>query len=77
MNLIYDSDHFAVVAYPAQQGFELVDKEARRILFLRGASALTFRSAIERIPEEERDFETIDTLLEDYCAGSAAPIVFH
>jgi len=77
MNLIYNSEHFTVVAYPAEQGFELVDKGARRIVFLHGASASGFRSAIDRIPEEERDFETIDTLLENYCTGCSAPIVFH
>ena len=29
------------------------------------------------IPEEERDIESIDSLLDDYCAGAAKPITFH
>lgn len=77
MNVVYNSDHYSVLAYPAQESFELVDKEGQRMLFLQGPSAWHFRAAIEEIPEEERDEETIDAFLEDYCAGSAQPIIVH
>ncbi|MCE1239635.1 MAG: DUF3567 domain-containing protein [Azonexaceae bacterium] len=77
MNVIYNSEHFSVLAYPAQQGFELVDKDAGRMRFLYGAAASVFRAEIDRIPEEARDFETIDALLDGYCTGSASPIVIH
>ena len=30
MQLVYNSPHFYVVEYAAQQGFELVDKESSR-----------------------------------------------
>ncbi len=77
MNVIYSSDHYWVLAYPAEQGFELFDKESLSMLFLQGPSAWHFRNAMEEIPEAERDEETIDAFLDDYCAGSARPIVFH
>lgn len=77
MNVVYNSEHYSVLAYPAQEGFELVDKETMRMLFLQGASALRFRNAINGIPEDERDEETVDAFLEDYCEGMAQPIVFH
>ncbi|NHC07730.1 uncharacterized protein DUF3567 [Azonexus fungiphilus] len=77
MNLVYNSEHFTVVAYPAWQGFELVDKENGRMLFLHGAEASCFRAAIDGIPEATRDVETIDAFLDDYCAGTAQPIVLH
>ena len=77
MNVVYNSDHYSVLAYPAQDGFELVDKTAGRMLFLQGPRALHVRAAIEEIPENERDEETIDAFLEDYCGDSARPIVFH
>lgn len=77
MNVIYSSEHFWIFAYPAQQGFELLDKETLRTLFLQGASASHFSQAMEEIPEDERDEETIDAFLDDYCTGSAQPIVFH
>lgn len=77
MNVIYDSEHFWILAYPAEQGFELFDKELQRILFLQGASAWHFRNAMEDIPAEERDQEHIDEFLDDYCDGTASAIVFH
>lgn len=77
MNLLYNSDHFSVLAYPAQEGLELFDKESLSMLFLQGPQAWHFRRAIEEIPEESRDEETIDAFIDDYCAGSARPIVFH
>lgn len=77
MNVVYNSDHYSVLSYPAQESFELVDKTGHRILYLEGPSAIHFRTAIEEIPEEERDEETIDAFLEDYCAETAQPIVFH
>ena len=77
MNVIYSSDHYWVLAYPAEQGFELLDKDSLSTLFLQGPLAWHFREAMEGIPEAERDEETIDAFLDDYCAGSARPIVFH
>ncbi len=77
MNVVYSSDHYWVLAYPAQQGFELFDKASLRTLFLQGPLATHFRSAMEEIPEGERDEETIDEFLDGYCRGSAKPIVFH
>ena len=77
MNVIYSSEHFWVLAYPAQQGFELFDKEYMRTLFLQGPSARHFHDAMEEIPEGERDEETIDAFLDDYCTDAARPIVIH
>lgn len=76
MNIVYNSEHFSVLAYPAQHGFELVDKETQRMLFLQGVHAECFSAAIERIPEDERTEDAIDDLLDEYCAGCARPIVF-
>jgi hypothetical protein len=77
MNVIYNSEHFWILAYPANQGFELLDKDGRRALFLHGPSAHHFYHAMEEIPEAERDYATIDAFLDDYCQGSARPIVIH
>jgi hypothetical protein len=78
MNVVYNSSHYSVLAYPAQEGFELLDKDAMRILFLQGAFAQHFSAAINDIPEEERTRENIDAFLDDYClGGEARPIVFH
>ena len=77
MNIVYNSDNYAIVAYPTQQGFELVDKLGSRTLFVHGSVALGLREAIDSIPFEDRDEESIDSLLEDYCIGAARPIIFH
>ncbi len=77
MNIVYNSKHFSVLAYP-EQCFELLDKTGRRPLFLHGISARCFSDALERIPDEERTEEAIDSLLDHYCAGSASPpIMIH
>jgi hypothetical protein len=76
MNIFYNSDNYSVLAYPQVIAFELVDKVGGRFLFLQGPYARQFRSAIEEIPEDERDIETIDAFLDGYCAGEARPIVY-
>lgn len=78
MNVVYNSDHFSILAFPAQEGFELVDKTGGCSVFIQGPVAFRFRRQIDAIPEEARDVETIDDFLEHYCAASAArPIRFH
>ena len=76
MNVVYNSEHYSILAYPAQEGFEVVDKEAGRTLFIQGETAFRFRKAIDQIPEDERDEETIDDFLDAYCT-SARPFSFH
>ncbi len=77
MNLVYNSEHYAILAYPVREAFELVDKLGRRSLFVQGSIAIGLRAAIDNIPDEERDMESIDSLLDDYCAGAAKAITFH
>ena len=77
MNVVYDSEHYAIVAYPVQQGFELVDKASSRSLYVHGSVAIGLRAAIDGIPDGERDEESIDALLDDYCAGTARAIAYH
>lgn len=77
MNVVYNSTQYAIVAYPARQAFELVDKTGKGSLFVQGSVALGLREAIDSIPYEDRDEESIDALLDDYCAGAARPIAYH
>jgi hypothetical protein len=77
MNVVYNSTQYAIVAYPARQAFELVDKTGKRTLFVQGSVALGLREAIDSIPFEDRDEESIDALLDDYCVGAARPIAYH
>ncbi len=77
MNVVYNSEQYAIVAYPARQAFELVDKTGGRALFVQGSVAVELRAAIDSIPYAERDEESIDSLLDEYCAGAARPISYH
>jgi hypothetical protein len=77
MNIVYNSDSYAIVAFPARQAFELVDKLGSRSLFVQGSVALDLRAAIDSIPFEDRDEESIDSLLDEYCVGAARPIAYH
>jgi hypothetical protein len=77
MNLVYNSEHYAILVYPVQHGFELVDKLGGRSLFVQGSVAVGLRDAINNIPDKERDMDSIDSLLDDYCVGAAKPILFH
>lgn len=77
MNVIYKSEHFWIVSYPALPGYELFDRDGMRMLFLHGAKASHFRRVMEEIPPDERDFEHVDAFLETYCKGESRPIVFH
>ena len=77
MNVVYNSTQYAIVAYPARQAFELVDKTGKRTLFVQGSVALGLREAIDSIPYEERNEESIDALLDDYCDGATRPIAYH
>ena len=77
MNLVYNSHNYAILAYPACVAFELVDKVGSRTLFVQGSVALGLRAAIDGIPDEYRDEESIDSLLDDYCVGAARPISYH
>lgn len=77
MNVVYNSENYAIVAYPVQQGFELVDKLGSRSLFVQGSVAVGLREAIDSIPFADRDEDSIDSLLDDYCVGAARPIAYH
>ena len=77
MNVIYNSDHFWILAYPSLQGFELFDKETLSIAYLGGAYATNFVRSMRDIPEAARDETRIDALLDDFCQRVGHPIVFH
>ncbi|MBK7566000.1 MAG: DUF3567 family protein [Propionivibrio sp.] len=78
MNIASNSESYAIVAYPVQQGFELVDKLGLPdSFFVQGSVATDLRDAIDSIPYEERNEESIDSLLDEYCVGATRPIMYH
>lgn len=77
MHIVYNSDQFEVLAYPAEHGLELVDKAGQRSLFIQGEIADRFHQSMREVVGEGVDSETVDDFLDEYCSGSAQPIIFH
>lgn len=77
MNMLYNSDHFYVVEYPAQQGFELVDKQTGRGGFILGEVAARFKDSMSEAVANGLTVEEVDELLESFGALLTQPIVYH
>lgn len=77
MNMVFSSDNYWVLAYPAEHGIELVDKSSNRSMFIQGAAAERFRDSInEIVAAGHADSEEIEDYLDEVCADQARPIVF-
>lgn len=58
-------------------GFEIVDKFARRELFIEGALAESFKVGVEALIETSPSVEEFDAYLETYAAMALQPVVMH
>jgi uncharacterized protein DUF3567 len=86
MQMFYDSDQFAVVAFevpspdgePAQArgGYEIVDKFAGKELYLEGALAQRFRQRVQALVELA-DAEALDEYIGGFAATAQQPVVMH
>jgi hypothetical protein len=88
MLMLYNSDSFAVVQFdlgsdtaagktPARGGYEIVDKFARKEIFLDGAVALQFKAAIDALVETSPSEEELDEFIGRYTAFAQQPLVLH
>lgn len=88
MLMLYNSDQFAVVQFdtaadavdadvPARGGYEIVDKFARKEIFLDGALALQFRAGVDALIQTSPSEEEIDAYLARYGAMAQQPVVLH
>ncbi|TAK83129.1 MAG: DUF3567 domain-containing protein [Aquabacterium sp.] len=91
MHMLYNSDHYAVVQIEAallgadgdapslltRGGFEIVDKFARKELFIEGAMAEHFKQGVEELIESSPTVEEIDAYLERYSSLAQQPVVMH
>lgn len=92
MQMLYNSDSYAVVQFdvPAVQGlaagsddaltrggFEIVDKFARREIFIEGALAESFKEGVQALIETEPSEEEIDEYLERFTSLMHQPLVLH
>lgn len=96
MNLVYNSDAFAVVqitidgesSSPAavagdsdrqpHGGFEIVDKLAKKGIFLDGALAQRFKEGVQALSEgHEPSVEEIDDYISGYTQLAQQPLTLH
>jgi hypothetical protein len=95
MQTLYNSDSFVVVSFdlsagddqapagPQRGGFEIVDKLARKEIFIEGAVAEHFRRGVQALVagQSAGDADTLQDAIDAYIAGYAAlaqqPVALH
>jgi hypothetical protein len=91
MELLYNSDSFVVVQIevPAVEGeagltrggFEIVDKFARKEIFLEGLVAERFEAGVKEIvaraPAEGPSAETLDDYIAGFAGCAQQPVLMH
>ena len=91
MQMLYNSDSFAVVLFdvPADKlpgtrddaltrgGYELVDKFARKEIFIEGALAESFKEGVEALILTQPSLEEIDDYIGRYASLMQQPLLLH
>lgn len=91
MQLIYNSDGFAVmrfIALPTADGqtphadsetggFEIVDKLARKEIYLQGAVAESFQRGVKALVDQGQDPEALEAYIACYTVLAQQPVVLH
>lgn len=88
MLMLYNSDSFAVLQFdlPAAEdsvpavhrgGYEIVDKFARKEIFLEGALAQHFREGVDHLVETEPTEEALDEFIAGYTQLAQQPVSLH
>jgi len=85
MQMIYNSPNYCVVEFPPQDGhsvmmsggYEIVDKNARREIFIDGAMAARFRQDVKKLMEEDQSLDEVDEFLGQFDSLMQHPVVLH
>ncbi len=82
MNMIYNSPNYCVVEFGAGDlersfGFEIMDKNSRREIFLNGSLAAQFRASVQELIASEPTFEEIDDYLSQFDPLMSQAMTLH
>ncbi|MBB5204919.1 hypothetical protein HNQ51_002238 [Inhella inkyongensis] len=90
MHLLYQSDSYIVVQFDvpvpegarderqlSRGGFEIVDKFARKEIFIEGALAQQFQEGVEALSEGDPSEEEYDDFIERFANLSQTPVLMH
>ena len=87
MQMLYNSDHYVVVEIDlgtdapeggdGKGGYEIVDKFARRGIFLNGAVADGFKAGVDALVERDPTEEELDDFIAGYTLLAQQPVILH
>ena len=89
MQMLYNSDNFVVVEFDvpghntashvtlSRGGYEIVDKFARKEIFIEGAMAESFKEGVAALIETSPSEEEMDDYIERYTSLMQHPLVMH
>jgi hypothetical protein len=87
MQMLYNSDSYVVVQFdvpdanegtaPRRGGFEIVDKLARKEIFIEGAVAESFQRGVQELVRQGPNQEVIDDYIAGFTALAQQPVVLH
>lgn len=90
MQMLYQSDQYVVVRFdppapaagptalpPSPGGYEIVDRRARREIYIDGAVADAFREGVEALAQAKSEPEAFDSFIAGYAALARQPLVVH
>ena len=87
--MVYNSDNFVVMQFdvPAgaeasdesarRGGYEIVDKFARKEIFLQGAMAESFKEGVEALIQTQPSEEEIDDYIGRFTSLMQQPVILH
>jgi hypothetical protein len=83
MNMIYNSPNYCVVEFKSAEGevfsggYEIMDKTAKREIFLGGVLAEKFRFDVTQLIATEPSIEEVDDFLSNFEGLMQQPLVLH
>ncbi|GGX22926.1 BTH_I0359 family protein [Pigmentiphaga litoralis] len=84
MEMIYNSSNYVVVEFAEIEGataygggFEIVDKQSRRELYIAGESADQFRNQVQELIASEPSMEDVDEFLSQFDDYMNHPVTLH
>lgn len=84
LTMIYNSPHYCVFEFADTQeengragGYEIMDKNLRREIFLGGQDAENFRRSVQELIDKEPTADEVDEFLGGFSGLMTQPVVLH
>jgi hypothetical protein len=83
MQMLYNSDSYTVVqldlpgAGAARGGYEIVDKHARKDIYIEGAVAESFKAGVQALVEQGPSEDALDDFIAGYTLLAQQPLTLH